>query len=162
MKLRTKKIIATYVIKMDTPLTHVSLILKGKIKIILEKTIIENNNIKNESNSTDTKEENTNVGFSGNIMVNSITQTTKENANTEWIIDSGCPINLTNEIKKLKNTKNIKNKSITYPNGKSEKIKKVGKYIGVFDNDSLKLSNVYYADNIKNNLLSTHYLVVKG
>ena len=42
MKLRTKKIIATYVIKMDTPLTHVSLILKGKIKIILEKTIIEN------------------------------------------------------------------------------------------------------------------------
>jgi len=62
-------------------------------------------------------------------MVNSITQTTKENANTEWIIDSGCLINLTNEIKKLKKKtlKILKNKSITYPNGKSEKIKKIGK-----------------------------------
>jgi len=140
MKLRTKKIIATYVIKMDTPLTHVSLILKGKIKIILEKTIIENKKEERLGNFIAIilkmnqillilKKKNTNVGFSGNIMVNSITQTTKENANTEWIIDSGCLINLTNEIKKLKKKtlKILKNKSITYPNGKSEKIKKIGK-----------------------------------
>ena len=128
-------------------------------------TKFHSNNIKNESDSTDSEdseEENINIGFSGNIMVNNITQSTKENDKTEWIIDSGCPINLTNEIRKLKNTKNIKNKSITYPNGKSEKIKKVGKYIGTFDNNSLELSKVYYADNIKNNLLSTHCLVLKG
>jgi len=32
---------------------------------------------------------------------------------------------------------------------KKIKIKKVGKYIGAFDNNSLELSNVYYTDNIK-------------
>jgi len=74
-------------------------------------TKFHSNNIKNESDSTDnedSEEENINIGFSGNITVNNITQSTKENDKTEWIIDSGCPINLTNEIRKLKNTKNIK------------------------------------------------------
>jgi len=42
-----------------------------------------------------------------------------------------------------------------------KKLKKLEKIIEVFVNNFLEQSNVYYADNIKNNLLSTHYLVVK-
>ncbi|KAG4097844.1 hypothetical protein H8356DRAFT_1424945 [Neocallimastix lanati (nom. inval.)] len=46
-------------------------------------------------------------------MINYIARNTKENNKIEWIIDSGCPINLTNEIKNSKNN-NIKNQSNTY------------------------------------------------
>ena len=103
MKLKIKKIIAIYVKKMDILPTHVSLMLKERIKIetIQEKMISESkkvgriqkfhsNNIKSESDSTDSEdseEENINIGFSGNITVNNITQSTKENDKTEWIID---------------------------------------------------------------------------
>jgi len=38
------------------------------------------------------------IEFSGNSMINNIIWDTKENNNAEWIIDSGCPINLTNEV----------------------------------------------------------------
>ena len=100
---------------MDILPTHVSLMLKERIKnrnnprkndIRKQKgrknTKFHSNNIKNESNSIDSEdseEKNTNIEFSGNIMVNNITQFIKENDKTEWIIDSGCPINLTNELK---------------------------------------------------------------
>jgi len=84
MKLKTKKIIATYVIKMDTLPDTCFFNTKRKNKNNPRKNDnrkqkrrknwkFHSNNIKNESNSTDTEEENTNVGFSGNIMVNSIT-----------------------------------------------------------------------------------------
>ena len=78
---------------------------------------------------------------------------------TRWIIDSGTSLNLTKEEKDLDDTKIVNNKIITYPDGKSDKIVKVGTYNGAIKNFDFTLSKVHYVPNIKNNLISTHYLV---
>jgi len=38
----------------------------------------------------------------------------------------------------------------------------VGIYVGTLNNFPLNLSKVYYAENIKNNLIQTHHLVLNG
>jgi len=97
--------------------------------------------------------------FTENNLINHIKQNSKSSEEIEWIIDSRCPINLTKKINNLQNIKDINNKLITYPNDKTEKIKMVGKYLENFNNVYLK---VFYTENIKNNLISTHHLVLNG
>jgi len=62
---------------------------------------------------------------------------------TRWIIDSGTSLNLTKEEKDLDDTKIVNNKIITYPDGKSDKIVKVGTYNGAIKNFDFKLSKVH-------------------
>ena len=71
-------------------------------------------------------------------------------------------INLTNGYKNLKNINNIKNKSIVYPNENLDTIEYVGTYEGNFKNNKFTLSDVHYASNIKNNLISTHSILNNG
>ena len=79
-----------------------------------------------------------------------------------WNIDSGTGINLTNELNDLKYKNDINNKNIIYPNGKLDKIKCKGTYNGKFKNNKFIVSNVYYASNIKNNIISTHSILKNG
>jgi len=127
------------------------------------------NNIEGIKNITDLKdsaelsEDEIFTGFSGNINVNTVFNDkpiiNQKKEPTRWIIDSDTSLNLTKEEKDLDDTKNVNNKFITYPDGKSDKIVKVGTYNGAIKNFDFKLSKVHYAPNIKNNLISTHYLV---
>jgi len=127
------------------------------------------NNIEGIKNTTDLEdsdefsEDEIFTEFSGNINVNAVSKDTsifnQKKEPTRWIIDSGTSLNLTKEEKDLDDTKIVNNKIITYPDGKSDKIVKVGTYNGTIKNFDFKLSKVHYAPNIKNNLISTHYLV---
>ncbi|KAL6635599.1 ankyrin repeat-containing domain protein [Neocallimastix sp. 'constans'] len=73
-------------------------------------------------------------------------------------IDSGTGLNLTNNINQLNNIQNSNDKTIIYPNGTTDKINCSGTYYESFKNNKFKLSNVHFAPNIKNNLISTHYI----
>jgi len=77
---------------------------------------------------------------------------------TTWIKDSGTGLNLTNNINQLNNIQNSNDKTIIYPNGTTDKINCSGTYYESFKNNKFKLSNVHFAPNIKNNLISTHYI----
>jgi len=101
------------------------------------------------------------INFLGNISVinncNHIKNINNKNS-THWIIDSGKGINLTNDHGNLKNI-NVKNKSIIYPNSNIDIVEYVYSYIGYFKNNKFTMSDVHYASNIKNNLISTHSIL---
>jgi len=52
--------------------------------------------------------------------------------------------------------------NIIYPNGNLDEIKHIETYKGKFKNNIFILSNVYYASNNKNNLISTHSILKNG
>jgi hypothetical protein len=107
---------------------------------------------------------------SRNIRVNKVTtEILKEENNImednnieSWIIDSGTGINLSKNIKILSNIEEVANRGITYPNGQSDRIYKKGMYKGMYKNNNFSIGEVFYAPNIQNNLISTHYLCKKG
>ncbi len=119
---------------------------------------------------SDKDELNNYVYFAGNInMENNLNNIENEKSynkniknSSHWIIDSGTGINLTNNLETLSDIKNIKNKLIIYPNGVKDKIIYSGTYNGDMNNNKFKLTNVYYAPKIKNNLISTHHILNQG
>ena len=119
-----------------------------------------NNNIISENNYED--EDEVYINFTGNIsVIQNCSNTTIKNYinSTYWIIDSGTGINITNNKNNLNNLSKINNKNIIYPNGNLDKVKNVSTYKGKFKNNNFVLSNVYYASNIQNNLISTHSIL---
>ena len=106
------------------------------------------------------------INFTGNISVlqNNIkcNNLKTNNKYTTWIIDSGTGLNLTNNINQLNNIQNSNDKIIIYPNSTTDKINCSGTYYGSFKNNIFKLSNVHFAPNIKNNLISTHHILSLG
>ena len=118
----------------------------------------------NENNSEYSSDTNDDyINFTGNISVlkNNIkcNNLKTNNKYTTWIIDSGTGLNLTNNINQLNNIQNSNDKTIIYPNGTTDKINCSGTYYGSFKNNKFKLSNVHFAPNIKNNLISTHHIL---
>ena len=83
-------------------------------------------------------------------------------SSTSWIIDSGTAINLIKDCNKLTNVKEIEERTITYANGTTEIIKYVGMYKGEYKNKIFSIPNVYFASNIKNNLISTNHILNMG
>jgi len=129
---------------------------------------INNNNDKSNNNNNNFFENNNEnedevyFDFTGNILViQNCNYTTINNNNnsTHWMINSSTGINLTNNINNLNNLNKINNKNIIYPNGDLDKVENVGTYNGKFKNKDFILSNVYYASNIQNNLISTHSIL---
>jgi len=83
-------------------------------------------------------------------------------SSTSWIIDSGTAINLIKDCNKLTNVKEIEERTITYANGTTEIIKYVGMHKGEYKNKFFSIPNVYFASNIKNNLISTNHILNMG
>jgi len=65
---------------------------------------------------------------------------------------------LINDCNKLTDVKEIDERTITTVNGTTEIIRYVGKYIGEY-NKFFSISNVYFASNINNNLISTNHIL---
>eukprot|EP00833_Pecoramyces_ruminatium_P016113 jgi/Orpsp1_1/1190145/evm.model.d7180000076896.1 len=86
------------------------------------------------------------------------TNETQTDDNTFWIIDSGTGINLTCN-KNLTDIREVNDRRITYANGSSENIKFMGKYSGKIKDKNFTITDVYYAPNIKNNLISTSHIL---
>eukprot|EP00833_Pecoramyces_ruminatium_P016099 jgi/Orpsp1_1/1190131/evm.model.d7180000076770.1 len=127
----------------------------------------------NSDSSSDLNEDETFITFSSaNVNViencnnikneNTNNYKNKNKSKNHWIIDCGTGINISNDLNSLKNINKVKDKLIIYPNGNSEKINDAGVYNGKFKENDLKISEVHYAPNIINNLLSTHYILSKG
>eukprot|EP00833_Pecoramyces_ruminatium_P000911 jgi/Orpsp1_1/1174943/evm.model.c7180000052037.1 len=85
-----------------------------------------------------------------------------ENGLTTWIVDSGTAINIIGNINKLVNVNPVGTRSVTYANGNSEPINQIGTYKGTYNHNEFSITDVYYAQNIQNNLISTNHFLDLG
>ncbi len=101
-----------------------------------------------------------NKNFEVNYLSNESNQndSTYINNTSCWILDSGASIHITNNVKQLHDVTKC-NESIKLPNGKSILSKCKGNFTGLINNNKITLTNVYFAPDIRKNLISISSLL---
>jgi len=121
------------------------------------------NSIQNAFNKTssNTKPQNNNSGYE--LVLNCITSKFSTNYInkgkhiSQWILDSGSSVHITNSIIYLTNIKDC-NEEIILPNGKIIHSTKQGDFIGYLNNIKFILNDVFYVPELNKNIISVSKL----